>query len=57
MKISWGRCQGDSNVDLEQAMQRSWAVFIRNLALETGRMSFERQGKLLGAVHRVNGDT
>lgn len=50
-------CQGDSNVDLEQVMQRPWAVFIRKLTLESGRKSSERQGKLPGAVDRVNGDT
>lgn len=38
-------------------MQRPQAVFIRKLTLEKGRKSFERQGKLPGAVHRVNGDT
>lgn len=57
VKMYWGMYQGDSNVDQELAMQKPWAVFIRKLTLETGRKSFERLGKLLGAVQRVSEDT
>lgn len=56
MKMSWGMYQGNSKVDQELAVQRPWAVFIRK-TLETWGKSFERLGKLLGAVQRVSGDT